>query len=155
MNVSAAVGRLRERREEDALRRLGQAIKKSWGQNTNLIGIAVSNNRATGYRIQKNRDVWVQTSTRSVWLERGSLSAKIFEYRILLAICRLPLLWVEMFKIKNAGVFQFKTRILIRVTDHNYGDHVANNVFVEFLHEGRVRFLASLGYAEKNLEGLR
>ncbi|HCR31214.1 MAG TPA: thioesterase [Opitutae bacterium] len=60
-----------------------------------------------------------------------------------------------MFKeIKNAGVFQFKTRIPIRITDHNYGDHVANNVFVEFLHEGRVRFLASLGYAEKNLEGV-
>ena len=60
-----------------------------------------------------------------------------------------------MFKeIKNAGVFLFKTRIPIRITDHNYGDHVANNVFVEFLHEGRVRFLASLGYAEKNLEGV-
>ena len=60
-----------------------------------------------------------------------------------------------MFKeIKNAGGVDFKTRIPIRITDHNYGDHVANNVFVEFLHEGRVRFLGSLGYAEKNLEGV-
>ena len=60
-----------------------------------------------------------------------------------------------MFKeIKNSTVSHFKTRIPIRITDHNYGDHVANNVFVEYLHEGRVQFLASLGYSEKDLEGV-
>jgi len=60
-----------------------------------------------------------------------------------------------MFKeIKNATEIDFKTSIPIRITDHNYGDHVANSVFVEYLHEGRMQFLASLGYTEKNLEGV-
>jgi acyl-CoA thioester hydrolase len=61
----------------------------------------------------------------------------------------------QMFQeIKNSTVTHFKARIPIRITDHNYGDHVANNVFVEYLHEGRVQFLASLGYTEKDLEGV-
>ena len=60
-----------------------------------------------------------------------------------------------MFKeIKNATKIDFKTSIPIRITDHNYGDHVANSVLVEYLHEGRVQFLASLGYSERDLEGV-
>jgi len=35
--------------------------------------------------------------------------------------------------------------IPICITDHNYGDHVANNVFVEYLHEERAQFLSPLG----------
>ncbi len=57
-------------------------------------------------------------------------------------------------EIKRFGRVDFSTRIPFRITDHNYGDHVANNVFVEYLHEGRVQFLASMGYTEKNLEGV-
>lgn len=56
--------------------------------------------------------------------------------------------------IKNFTRIDFSTSIPFRITDHNYGDHVANNVFVEYLHEGRVQFLTSLGYSEKNLEGV-
>lgn len=60
-----------------------------------------------------------------------------------------------MFKeIKNATHTHFNASIPIRITDHNYGDHVANSVFVEYLHEGRVQFLNSLGYSEKDLEGV-
>ena len=60
-----------------------------------------------------------------------------------------------MFKeIKNAKVIHFKTSISVRITDHNYGDHVANSVFVEYLHEGRAQFLASLGYSEMDVEGV-
>lgn len=57
-------------------------------------------------------------------------------------------------EIKNFQRIDFSTSISFRITDHNYGDHVANNVFVEYLHEGRVQFLTSLGYSEKNLEGV-
>lgn len=57
-------------------------------------------------------------------------------------------------EIKKFERVDFSTSIPFRITDHNYGDHVANNVFVEYLHEGRVQFLSSLGYSEKNLEGV-
>ena len=59
-----------------------------------------------------------------------------------------------MFKeIKKFERVDFSTKIPFRITDHNYGDHVANNVFVEYLHEGRVQFLKSLGYTERDLAG--
>jgi acyl-CoA thioesterase FadM len=59
-----------------------------------------------------------------------------------------------MFKdIKKFERVDFSTTIPFRITDHNYGDHVANNVFVEYLHEGRVQMLNSLGYSERNFEG--
>lgn len=61
-----------------------------------------------------------------------------------------------MFKdIKNLQRVDFSTCIPFRITDHNYGDHVANNVFVEYLHEGRVQLLANFGYTEKNVEGVQ
>ncbi len=60
-----------------------------------------------------------------------------------------------MFKdIKNLDRVDFSTCIPFRITDHNYGDHVANNVFVEYLHEGRVQFLANFGYTEMDVEGV-
>ncbi|MBC2607720.1 acyl-CoA thioesterase [Pelagicoccus albus] len=60
-----------------------------------------------------------------------------------------------MFKeIKRFPRVDFSASIQFRITDHNYGDHVANNVFVEYLHEARVQFLASLGYTEKDLAGV-
>lgn len=60
-----------------------------------------------------------------------------------------------MFKdIKKLERVDFSTCIPFRITDHNYGNHVANNVFVEYLHEGRVQFLANLGYTEMDVEGV-
>src|SRR5690606_5095490 len=60
-----------------------------------------------------------------------------------------------MFKeIKEASPVDFATSIPFRITDHNYGDHVANNVFVEYLHEGRVQFLEAFGYTERDVEGV-
>lgn len=44
--------------------------------------------------------------------------------------------------------------IKIRVTDINYGNHLANDALVGFLHEARVAFLLSEGYTEFNLEGV-
>jgi len=57
-------------------------------------------------------------------------------------------------EIKNFQRTDFLTSIPFRITDHNYGDHVANNVFVDYLHEGRVQFLSSLGYTEQDVEGV-
>lgn len=60
-----------------------------------------------------------------------------------------------MFKeIKNSERVDFTASIQFRITDHNYGNHVANNVFIEYLHEGRVQFLESLGYTEMDVEGV-
>ncbi len=57
-------------------------------------------------------------------------------------------------EIKQFEPVHFSTRIPFRITDHNYGDHVANNVFVEYLHEGRVQYLQRFGYTERNVEGV-
>jgi len=60
-----------------------------------------------------------------------------------------------MFKeIKSLERVDFTTSIRFRITDHNYGNHIANNVFIEYLHEGRVQFLESLGYTELDVEGV-
>jgi acyl-CoA thioester hydrolase len=60
-----------------------------------------------------------------------------------------------MFKeIKQFDRVDFSTSIPFRITDHNYGDHVANNVFVEYLHEGRVQLLEAFGYTEKDVAGV-
>lgn len=60
-----------------------------------------------------------------------------------------------MFKeIKNLERIDFTTSIQFRITDHNYGGHVANNVFIEYLHEGRCQLLESLGYSEMDVEGV-
>ncbi len=57
-------------------------------------------------------------------------------------------------EIKQIGWVDFSTTIPFRITDHNYGDHVANNVFVEYLHEGRVQFLQHFGYTERDVQGV-
>lgn len=57
-------------------------------------------------------------------------------------------------EIRRLERIDFTTEIPLRITDHNYGDHVANNVFVEYLHEGRVQFLESLGYTERDVAGV-
>jgi acyl-CoA thioester hydrolase len=47
----------------------------------------------------------------------------------------------------------FKTHLTIRITDINYGNHAGNQVFMELLHEARVRFLKQFNYQELNMEG--
>nr|WP_320134121.1 thioesterase family protein [uncultured Holophaga sp.] len=48
----------------------------------------------------------------------------------------------------------FETQLDIRVTDLNYGDHLGNDALLGLLHEARVRFLRSMGYTEKDIEGV-
>ena len=50
--------------------------------------------------------------------------------------------------------FHFRTSLTVRVTDLNYGRHLGNDAVLGLLHEARVRFLRSLGYAELDVEGV-
>jgi acyl-CoA thioester hydrolase len=41
----------------------------------------------------------------------------------------------------------------VRITDINYGDHLAHNSLVEIIHEARVQFLDQHGFTELNIVG--
>lgn len=47
----------------------------------------------------------------------------------------------------------FETRLDVRIGDINYGQHMANDAFLRFAHEARIRFLAHFGYTELSAEG--
>ena len=49
--------------------------------------------------------------------------------------------------------FLFTTEIPVRITDLNYGSHLANDALLSIIHEARVRFLKELRYSETDIEG--
>ena len=55
--------------------------------------------------------------------------------------------------IKLPGKFAYSTQIKLRISDINYGGHLAHDSILSITHEARVRFLKSLGYTEENIEG--
>lgn len=55
--------------------------------------------------------------------------------------------------IKLPKSFVFSTDIKLRISDINYGGHLAHDSILSITHEARVRFLQSLGYTEGNIEG--
>ena len=57
-------------------------------------------------------------------------------------------------KIEVPETFSFSTPFAVRITDLNYGNHVGNDSVLSFLHEARVRYLASLGFSELNMGGV-
>ena len=57
-------------------------------------------------------------------------------------------------KIDLPESFSFSTSLAVHITDLNYGAHVGNDKVLAFLHEARVRYLLSLGFAELNMEGV-
>ncbi len=46
----------------------------------------------------------------------------------------------------------FSTKIAVRITDINYGNHVGNDALISILHEARMQWLASLNYTELSIE---
>ena len=42
--------------------------------------------------------------------------------------------------------FIYKTNLIVRISDINYGGHLGNDTVLTLLHEARFRFLKSLGY---------
>jgi YbgC/YbaW family acyl-CoA thioester hydrolase len=57
-------------------------------------------------------------------------------------------------KIELPELFNFSTKIPIRITDLNYGGHVGNDIVLSLIHEARVQYLKSFGYEELNVEGV-
>lgn len=47
----------------------------------------------------------------------------------------------------------FKSRIAVRITDINYGNHLGNDRLLGMLHEARIQWLRSLGLTELNIGG--
>lgn len=48
----------------------------------------------------------------------------------------------------------FSTTINVRITDLNYGNHLANDKLLSILHEARVQFLNHFGYSEMDFAGV-
>lgn len=57
-------------------------------------------------------------------------------------------------KIDLPQAFPFSTEIPIRIGDINYGGHLGHDAILPIVHEARIKFLASMGYDEGNIEGL-
>lgn len=56
-------------------------------------------------------------------------------------------------KLELPEKFDFVTEMPVRITDINYGQHLGNDALLSFIHEARVRFLASLGLSELDVGG--
>lgn len=50
--------------------------------------------------------------------------------------------------------YLFSTEIPIRISDINYGGHLANDAVLKLVHEARVRFLRHYHYTELDTEGV-
>ena len=48
----------------------------------------------------------------------------------------------------------FSTTINVRITDLNYGNHLANDKLLSILHEARIQFLNHFGYSEMHFAGV-
>jgi YbgC/YbaW family acyl-CoA thioester hydrolase len=57
-------------------------------------------------------------------------------------------------KLSLPNRFYFQTQIAVRISDLNYGNHLANHVYLEMMQEARMQYFASFGYSEKNLAGV-
>lgn len=57
-------------------------------------------------------------------------------------------------KINLPSEYLFKTTIPVRITDLNYGNHLANDKVLSIVHEARVQFLNHFGWNEMELAGV-
>jgi acyl-CoA thioesterase FadM len=57
-------------------------------------------------------------------------------------------------QIELPGSWLFRARLVVRVTDVNYGGHLGNDRVLGLAHEARVRWLASCGLSEKDVGGV-
>ena len=56
-------------------------------------------------------------------------------------------------KLEMPSTYPFRTEMIVRITDINYGGHLGNADVLTLMHEARVRFLKSFGYSEIDVEG--
>ncbi len=57
-------------------------------------------------------------------------------------------------KLEMPSEWAYSTEIEVRVSDLNYGNHLANQQFLAFAQEARVRFFAVYGFTELNFGGV-
>lgn len=57
-------------------------------------------------------------------------------------------------KLSVPSHFSFSTQIPVRITDLNYGNHLANDAVLSILHEARMQYLKNLGYTELSFAGI-
>ena len=57
-------------------------------------------------------------------------------------------------KLDMPETYLFSTTIDVRITDLNYGNHLANDSLLSIIHETRVRFLKHYDYTELDIEGI-
>jgi len=56
-------------------------------------------------------------------------------------------------KIETFDSYEFVTEIPIRISDINYGGHLGNDSVLSIMHEARIRYLANIGFSEKDIKG--
>lgn len=56
-------------------------------------------------------------------------------------------------KLEMPTVFQYSTSVEVLISHINYGGHLGNDALLSILQEARLRFLASLGYSELDVDG--
>jgi len=61
---------------------------------------------------------------------------------------------VARVKLNLPEEFSYTTKLDVRVTEINYGNHVGNDRMVSLLHEARLRFLREHGFGEFNIGGI-
>jgi acyl-CoA thioesterase FadM len=57
-------------------------------------------------------------------------------------------------RLKPLDQYPFSTKIVVRVTDLNYGGHLGNDSLLSLVHEARVAFLSSHGFSELDCGGV-
>ena len=57
-------------------------------------------------------------------------------------------------RLKPLDQYSFSIKIVVRVTDLNYGGHLGNDSLLSLVHEARVAFLAAHGFSELDCGGV-
>jgi len=57
-------------------------------------------------------------------------------------------------KIALPNNWQYKTEIIVRISDLNYGNHLGNEKFLSYAQEARVRFFDTYGFTELDFGGV-
>ncbi|MGB3861260.1 MAG: thioesterase family protein [Candidatus Aminicenantaceae bacterium] len=57
-------------------------------------------------------------------------------------------------RLKQLDQYPFSTKIVVRVTDLNYGGHLGNDSLLSLVHEARVAFLDIHGFSELDCGGV-
>ena len=56
-------------------------------------------------------------------------------------------------KLEMPNKYIFKTTIPVRISDINYGNHLANDAMLSIMHEARLQFLNSMDFSELDVGG--